>query len=90
MKQNISESELEVMKVLWKVNQATSSEIIENFNNSDKEEIKNTIVEIDNIVKMINDNIDIVYIVIMFLKMLFYKFLNSKRKLKIKNIMFIL
>ena len=31
MKQNISESELEVMKVLWKVNQATSSEIIENL-----------------------------------------------------------
>ena len=38
MKQNISESELEVMKVLWKVNQATSSEIIENL--KDKSEWK--------------------------------------------------
>lgn len=31
MKQNISESELEVMKVLWEVNEATSSEIIDNL-----------------------------------------------------------
>lgn len=31
MKQNISESELEVMKVLWKVKEATSAEIIENL-----------------------------------------------------------
>ena len=29
MKQNISESELEVMKILWKTNKATSAEIIE-------------------------------------------------------------
>ena len=38
MKQNISESELEVMKVLWKVNQATSSEIIENLKDKSDEE----------------------------------------------------
>lgn len=29
MKYNISESELEVMKILWKVNEATSAQIIE-------------------------------------------------------------
>ena len=38
MKQNISESELEVMKVLWKVKEATSAEIIENL--KDKSEWK--------------------------------------------------
>lgn len=31
MKQNISESELEVMKVLWKTKEATSAQIIENL-----------------------------------------------------------
>lgn len=45
----------------FKISGDNDSEIIENFNNSDKEEIKNTIVEIDNIVKMINDNIDMTY-----------------------------
>ena len=45
----------------FKISGDNDSEIIENFNNSDKEEIKNTIAEIDNIVKMINDNIDITY-----------------------------
>ena len=34
MKQNISESELEVMKVLWKVREATSAEIIESLENN--------------------------------------------------------
>ena len=38
MKQNISESELEVMKVLWKAKKATSAEIIENL--KDKSEWK--------------------------------------------------
>ena len=38
MKQNISESELEVMKILWKVNEATSAEIIESL--KDKSEWK--------------------------------------------------
>ena len=45
----------------FKISGDNDSEIIENFNNSDKEEIKNTIAEIDNIVKMINDNIDMTY-----------------------------
>ena len=45
----------------FKISGDNDSEIIENFNNSDKKEIKNTIVEIDNIVKMINDNIDMTY-----------------------------
>ena len=45
----------------FKISGDNDSEIIENFNNSDKEEIKTTIVEIDNIVKMINDNIDMTY-----------------------------
>ena len=45
----------------FKISGDNDSEIIENFNNSNKEEIKNTIVEIDNIVKMINDNIDMTY-----------------------------
>ena len=45
----------------FKISGDNDSEIIENFNNSNKEEIKNTIAEIDNIVKMINDNIDMTY-----------------------------
>ena len=45
----------------FKISGDNDSEIIENFNNSDKEEIKNTIAELDNIVKMINDNIDMTY-----------------------------
>lgn len=45
----------------FKISGDNDSEIIENFKNSDKEEIKNTIEEIDNITKMINDNIDITY-----------------------------
>ena len=45
----------------FKISGDNDSEIIENFNNSDKEEIKNTIAEIDNIIKMINDNIDMTY-----------------------------
>lgn len=45
----------------FKISGDNDSEIIENFNNSDKEEIKNTIAEIDNIVKMMNDNIDMTY-----------------------------
>ena len=45
----------------FKISGDNDSEIIENFNNSGKEEIKNTIAEIDNIVKMINDNIDMTY-----------------------------
>ena len=45
----------------FKISGDNDSEIIENFNNSDKEEIKNTIAEIDNIVKVINDNIDMTY-----------------------------
>ena len=36
MKQNISESELEVMKVLWKINEGSSAQIIEQLkDNSD-------------------------------------------------------
>lgn len=46
----------------FKISGDNDSEIIENFKNSDKEEIKNTIEEIDNITKMINDNIDMTYI----------------------------
>lgn len=46
----------------FKISGNNDSEIIENFKNSDKEEIKNTIEEIDNITKMINDNIDMTYI----------------------------
>ena len=45
----------------FKISGDNDSEIIENFNNSNKKEIKNTIAEIDNIVKMINDNIDMTY-----------------------------
>lgn len=45
----------------FKISGDNDSEIIENFNNSNKEKIKNTIAEIDNIVKMINDNIDMTY-----------------------------
>ena len=45
----------------FKISGDNDSEIIENFKNSDKEEIKNTIKEIDNITKMINDNIDMTY-----------------------------
>ena len=45
----------------FKISGDNDSEIIENFNSSDKEEIKNTIAEIDNIIKMINDNIDMTY-----------------------------
>lgn len=45
----------------FKISGDNDSEIIENFNNSDEEEIKNTIAEIDNIVKMMNDNIDMTY-----------------------------
>lgn len=46
----------------FKISGNNDSEIIENFKNSDKEEIKKTIAEIDKAVKMINDNIDMTYI----------------------------